>query len=77
MKNLDGNLQTCSDKGLFTIEGVLSWPGVVGVEVPQDGSSDTDHLEDLDLFHVTFGVPGLSTFCRLDELGLVAVGQRL
>ncbi len=49
----------------------------MGVEVPQDGSSDTHHLKDLDLFHVTFGVPNLTTFCRLDEPGLVAVSQRL
>ena len=25
----------------------------------------------------TFGCPDLTTFCRLDELGLVVVGQRL
>ena len=35
------------------------------------------HLEDLDVPDATFAVPDLTTFCRLDELGLVAVGQRL
>ena len=36
------------------------------------------HLpEDLDVHHATFATPDLSVFCRLDELGLVAVGQRL
>jgi transposase len=29
------------------------------------------------LFHATFAAPCLTTFCRLDELGLEAVGQRL
>jgi hypothetical protein len=27
--------------------------------------------------HATFATPDLTTFCRLDELGLQAVGQRL
>lgn len=31
--------------------------------------------EDLDVHHATFVRPDLTTFCRLDELGLVAVGQ--
>ena len=35
------------------------------------------HLEDLDVSDATFAAPDLTTFCRLDELGLVAVGQRL
>ena len=35
------------------------------------------HREDLDVPDATFAVPDLTTFCRLDELGLVAVGQRL
>ena len=30
-----------------------------------------------DVPDATFGCPGLTTFCRLDELGLVVVGQRL
>ncbi len=29
------------------------------------------------LSHATFACPDLTTFCRLDELGLVVVGQRL
>jgi len=49
----------------------------VGVEVPQDGSSHTAHLKDLDLFNATFGAPDLTTFCNLDSLGLVVVGQRV
>ena len=41
-----------------------------------DGSSHTAHLpEDLDLRHPTFATPDLTTFCRLDELGLEAIGQ--
>ena len=35
------------------------------------------HLEDLDVPDATFAAPDLTTFCRLDELGLVAVGQRV
>ena len=31
--------------------------------------------KDLDVLHPTFATPDLTTFCRLDELGLVAVGQ--
>jgi hypothetical protein len=31
----------------------------------------------LDVPDATFGCPDLTTFCRLDELGLVVVGQRL
>ena len=49
----------------------------MGVEVPQDGSSDTDRPEDLDLSHATFGAPDLTTFCNLDALGLVVAGQRV
>ena len=33
------------------------------------------HREDLDMPDATFATPDLTTFCRLDELGLVAVGQ--
>ena len=29
------------------------------------------------MFNATFATPDLTTFCRLDELGLVAIGQRL
>ena len=35
------------------------------------------HPEDLDVNDATFHSPDLTTFARLDELGLVAVGQRL
>ena len=35
------------------------------------------HLEDLDVTDATFACPDLTTFCRVDELGLVVVGQRL
>lgn len=52
-----------------------SW---IGVEVFQDGSSHTAHPpEDRDVHHATFAAPDLTTFCRLDELGLEAVGQLL
>ena len=44
---------------------------------PEDGSSDTPHLEDLDVPDATFTSPDLTTFCRLDELGLEVTGQRL
>ena len=43
----------------------------------EDGGSYAAHLEDLDVPDATFGCPDLTTFCRLDELGLVVVGQRL
>ena len=35
------------------------------------------HLEDLDVTDATFACPDLTTFCRVDELGLEVVGQRL
>ena len=35
------------------------------------------HPKDLDVPHATFTRPDLTTFTRLDELGLVVVGQRL
>nr|WP_194720363.1 ISL3 family transposase [Cellulosimicrobium arenosum] len=35
------------------------------------------HPEDLDVSDATFHSPDLTTFCCLDELGLVVVGQRL
>jgi transposase len=48
---------------------------------PEDGSSHTAHPEDLDVYDATpsagFACADLTTFCRLDELGLEAVGQRL
>jgi transposase len=40
--------------------------------------SYTGHREDLDVLDATaFACPDLTTFRRLDELGLVVVGQRL
>jgi len=38
---------------------------------------DTDLLRDLDVPDATFACPDLTTFCRLDGLGLEVVGQRL
>ncbi len=35
------------------------------------------HREDLDASDVTFARPELTTFTRLDELGLAVLGQRL
>lgn len=35
------------------------------------------HLEDRDVPDATFACPDLTTFCRLDELGLAVTGQRL
>jgi hypothetical protein len=43
----------------------------------EDGGSWAAHLEDLDVSDAAFCCPDLTTFCRLDELGLVVVGQRL
>ena len=37
----------------------------------------TAHPEDLDVPDATFARPDLTTFCRLDELGLEVTGQRL
>jgi hypothetical protein len=42
-----------------------------------DGSSYTAHPEDLDVLDATFARPDLTTFCRLDALGLEVTGQRL
>jgi len=39
--------------------------------------SQTAHPKDLDVPNATFDSPDLTTFCRLDDLGLEAVGQRL
>jgi transposase len=43
----------------------------------EDEGSHATHLKDLDVPDSTFGDPDLTTFCRLDELGLVATGQFL
>jgi transposase len=48
------------------------------VAVFQDGSSSyAAHPKDLDMLHAIFAAPCRTTFCRLDELGLEAVGQRV
>jgi hypothetical protein len=49
----------------------------LGSRSSEDGSSYTAHPEDLDVADATFACPDLSTFCRLDELGLEVIGQRL
>jgi hypothetical protein len=36
-----------------------------------------DLQEDLDVLDATFACPDLTTFCRLDGLGLEVTGQRL
>jgi hypothetical protein len=45
--------------------------------LPDDEGSYAAHLEDLDVPDATFACSDLTTFCRLDELGLEVVGQRL
>ena len=42
-----------------------------------DEGSYTPHLKDLDVSHATFACPDLTTFTRLDELGLEVTGQHL
>src|SRR3954468_22569567 len=53
----------------------------MGSRPSEDGGSYAVHLEDLDVPDATavagFACPDLTTFCRLDELGLVVTGQRL
>ncbi len=39
--------------------------------------SNADHLEDLDMADATFATPDLTTFARLDGLGLQVTGQFL
>jgi hypothetical protein len=41
------------------------------------GSVEVYYPKDLDMLHTIFAAPCLTTFCRLDELGLKAVGQRV
>src|SRR5699024_4143450 len=48
-----------------------------GSRSSDDGSSDAAHREDLDVPDATFTAPDLTTFARLDDLGLEVVGQRL
>jgi len=43
----------------------------------EDGSSDAAHREDLDVLDATFTRPDLTTFTRLDGLGLEVTGQLL
>ena len=70
----------CCTTRLFTVEGVRR-PGASsagwGSRSSDDGGSHAAHQEDLDVPDVTFACPDLTTFCRLDELGLQVVGQRL
>ena len=42
-----------------------------------DGSSDAAYREDLDVSDATFAWPDLTTFCCLEGLGLLVVGQWL
>ena len=44
---------------------------------PDDEGSYATHPEDLDVPDATFARPDLTTFCRLEELGLEVLGQRL
>jgi hypothetical protein len=45
---------------------------VLGSTSSDVGSSHVTQQEDLDVFGATFACPDLTTFCRLDELGLEA-----
>ena len=49
----------------------------MSVESLEDGSSQATHPEDLDVTDASFICPDPPTFCRLDELGLTVVRQRL
>jgi len=51
--------------------------GGCGSRSSDDGSSYTAHPKDLDMSDATFVRPDLTTFCRLDDLGLEVVGQRV
>lgn len=42
-----------------------------------NGGSHAAQLEDLDVSDATFDRADLTSFCRLDELGLDVLGQRL
>jgi hypothetical protein len=48
-----------------------------GSKSPEDGGDHAVHLEDLDVSDATFARPDLTTFARLDDLGLEVLGQRL
>jgi hypothetical protein len=65
---------------LITDEGVGAGGASVAGQASrssEDGSSHTTHLEDLDVPDATFVCPDLTTFTRLDELGLEVTGQQL
>ena len=49
----------------------------LGSRSSEDGGSYAAQPEDLDMHDATFARPDLTTFCRLDELGLQVLGQRL
>jgi hypothetical protein len=54
----------------------VTWAGSgIGVEVFQDGRSYTAQPKDLDVLHVPWAVPCLTTICRIDELGLGPSGS--
>jgi len=61
---------------LFAVEGVVA--SVSGWRRGLSGWKFS-HIrpKDLDVLHATFATPDLTTFCRLDELGLEVVGQHL
>lgn len=66
--------------GLITDEGggpvgasVAGW----GSRSPEDEGSYTPHPDDLDVLDATFDRADLTTFTRLDGLGLEVTGQRL
>ncbi|EUA12689.1 transposase domain protein [Mycobacterium kansasii 732] len=43
----------------------------------EDEGSYTPHLKDLDMADAIFITPDFTAFCRLDDLGLEVVGQRV
>jgi integrase-like protein len=75
--------ESLNDKWLLADEGVVPGAAIPGwrSRSSEDGSSHTAHLEDLDVPDATagagFACPDLTTFARLDELGLHVTGQRL
>ena len=55
----------------------LTHRGQGGSRPSDDGGSYATHRENLDVSDATFANPDLTTFCRLDELGLEVTGQRV
>lgn len=49
----------------------------MSVELPQGGDFWRFHLRTSTLLDAAFARPDLTTFCRLEELGLEVVGQQL